>query len=298
MNDVVKSHMALFFANLIYALTFTFAKDVMPDTIQPIGFILVRVTGAMILFQIIHRIWIREKVKREDYGILILCGLFGVAINMMLFFKGLNYTTPIHAAVTMTSAPIVVFILAIIFHGEKKLPLRILGVALGAVGAVILAVYGRDLELGNPKLALGNLLVFVNACCYAIYLTIVKPLMSKYHFLTIMKWVFTVGFIVVLPFGFTDVQAVEWSEISTKIWCEIAFVVFGTSFLAYMFNIYALKRLRASTVGFYIYLQPVLATVVALMLGSDNLDPIKIIASSIIFIGVYLVGRKPKPAKE
>jgi drug/metabolite transporter (DMT)-like permease len=198
----------------------------------------------------------------------------------------------------MTSAPIVVFILAIIFHGEKKLPLRILGVALGAVGAVILAVYGRDLELGNPKLALGNLLVFVNACCYAIYLTIVKPLMSKYHFLTIMKWVFTVGFIVVLPFGFTDVQAVEWSEISTKIWCEIAFVVFGTSFLAYMFNIYALKRLRASTVGFYIYLQPVLATVVALMLGSDNLDPIKIIASSIIFIGVYLVGRKPKPAKE
>jgi len=298
MNDVVKSHMALFFANLIYALTFTFAKDVMPDTIQPIGFILVRVTGAMILFQIIHRIWIREKVKREDYGILILCGLFGVAINMMLFFKGLNYTTPIHAAVTMTSAPIVVFILAIIFHGEKKLPLRILGVALGAVGAVILAVYGRDLELGNPKLALGNLLVFVNACCYALYLTIVKPLMSKYHFLTIMKWVFTVGFIVVLPFGFTDIQAVEWAEISTKIWSEIAFVVFGTSFLAYMFNIYALKRLRASTVGFYIYLQPVLATVVALMLGSDNLDPIKIIAASIIFIGVYLVGRKPKPAKE
>jgi len=137
MNDVVKSHMALFFANLIYALTFTFAKDVMPDTIQPIGFILVRVTGAMILFQIIHRIWIREKVKREDYGILILCGLFGVAINMMLFFKGLNYTTPIHAAVMMTSAPIIVFVLAIIFHGEKKLPLRIFGIALGAVGAVI-----------------------------------------------------------------------------------------------------------------------------------------------------------------
>ena len=298
MNDVVKSHMALFFANLIYAVTFTFAKDVMPDTIQPIGFILVRVTGAMILFQIIHRIWIREKVKREDYGILILCGLFGVAINMMLFFKGLNYTTPIHAAVTMTSAPIIVFILAIIFHGEKKLPLRIVGVALGAVGAIVLAVYGRDLETGNPKLALGNLLVFVNACSYAIYLTIVKPLMSKYHFLTIMKWVFTVGFILVLPFGFTDVQAVEWSEISNKIWGEIAFVVFGTSFLAYMFNIYALKRLRASTVGFYIYLQPVLATMVALMLGSDHLDPIKIIASSIIFIGVYLVGRKPKPAKE
>jgi|AP17_2_1055511.scaffolds.fasta_scaffold09975_2 drug/metabolite transporter (DMT)-like permease len=298
MNDVVKSHIALFCANFIYALTFTFAKDVMPDTIAPIGFILVRVTGAMILFQLIHRIWIREKVKREDYGLLALCGLFGVAINMMLFFKGLNYTTPIHAAVTMTSAPIIVFILAIIFHGEKKLPLRIFGVALGAVGAIILSVYGREIETNNPNLMLGNLYVFINACSYAVYLTIVKPLMTKYHFLTIIKWVFSIGFVVVLPFGFSDVQAVEWAEISPKIWGEIAFVVIGTSFFAYMFNIYALKRLRASTVGFYIYLQPLLATVVALLLGSDQLDAVKLIAASIIFIGVYLVGRKPKPAKQ
>ena len=113
-----------------------------------------------------------------------------------------------------------------------------------------------------------------------------------------MKWAFTIGFVVVLPFGFTDVQAVEWSEITSKIWGEIAFVVIGTSFFAYMFNIYALKRLRASTVGFYIYLQPLLATVVALLLGSDQLDAVKLVAASIIFIGVYLVGRKPKPAKQ
>tara|TARA_B100000900_G_scaffold162668_1_gene138152 strand:- start:4785 stop:5681 length:897 start_codon:yes stop_codon:yes gene_type:complete len=298
MNNVAKSHLALFFANLIYAITFTFAKDVMPDTIKPIGFILVRVTGAMVVFQLIHRIWIREKVKREDYGILILCALFGVAINMMLFFKGLNYTTPIHAAVTMISTPIIVFILAVIFHGEKPLLLRIFGVVLGAIGAVVLAVYGREIETGNPKLALGNLLVFINAASYALYLTIVKPLMKKYHFLTIMKWVFSIGFVIVLPFGFGDIQEVEWSLISSKIWVEIAFVVFGTSVLAYMFNIYALKRLRSSTVGFYIYLQPVLATIIALILGSDNLDPVKVLAASIIFIGVYLVGRKPKLAKE
>lgn len=298
MNNVAKSHLALFFANLIYAITFTFAKDVMPDTIKPIGFILVRVTGAMVVFQLIHRIWIREKVKREDYGILILCALFGVAINMMLFFKGLNYTTPIHAAVTMISTPIIVFILAVIFHGEKPLLLRIVGVVLGAIGAVVLAVYGREIETGNPKLALGNLLVFINAASYALYLTIVKPLMKKYHFLTIMKWVFSIGFVIVLPIGFGDIQEVEWSLISSKIWVEIAFVVFGTSVLAYMFNIYALKRLRSSTVGFYIYLQPVLATIIALILGSDNLDPVKVLAASIIFIGVYLVGRKPKLAKE
>ena len=294
MNKIFTSHLALFFANLIYALTFTLAKDVMPETISPIGFILLRVTGAMVLFHLIHFILVREKVKRSDYLILILCGLFGVAINMSFFFLGLNYTTPIHAAVTMTSAPIIIFILAVIFHGEKKSPHRILGVVLGAIGAIILAVYGRKFETGNPHLALGNLFVLINAFSYALYLTIVKPLMDRYHFITIMKWVFTVGFFAVLPFGYSDLLVVEWAGISNKIWTEIAFVVVGTSFLAYMLNIYALKRLRTSTVGFYIYLQPVLATIVALILGSDKLDAIKILASLIIFTGVYLVGRNPK----
>jgi drug/metabolite transporter (DMT)-like permease len=298
MNSIAKSHLALFLANLIYAITFTFAKDVMPNTIQPLGFILVRVTGAMVVFQIIHRIWIREKVKREDYGIIALCALFGVALNMMLFFKGLNFTTPIHASVTMTSTPIIVFILALFLKSEKAIPLRIVGVLLGAIGAIVLAVYGQDFELGNPHLALGNFFVFLNALFYGLYLTLVKPLMKKYHFLTIMKWIFTIGFFVVLPFGFKDVQAVQWATIATKIWREIAFIVFGTSVLAYLFNVYALSNLRASTVGFYIYLQPVLATFIALMLGSDQLNVVKIVAACIIFIGVYLVGRKPKALKE
>ena len=184
--------------------------------------------------------------------------------------------------------------MAVIFHGEKKSFYRIVGVLLGAIGAIILAVYGRKFEIGYPNLVLGNLFVLINAFSYALYLTLVKPLMVRYHFITIMKWVFTVGFFAVLPFGFSDVLVVEWLEISKKIWIEIAFVVIGTSFLAYMLNIYALKRLRASTVGFYIYLQPVLATIIALIMDSDKLDVIKIFASLIIFTGVYLVGRNPK----
>ncbi len=294
MTNIFTSHLALFVANLIYALTFTLAKDVMPETISPIGFILLRVSGAMLLFHMFHYIFVREKVKPSDYLILTLCGIFGVAINMSFFFLGLNYTTPIHAAVTMTSAPIIIFILAVIFHGETKSSYRILGVILGALGAIILAVYGRQFETGNPNLALGNLFVLINAFSYALYLTMVKPLMSRYHFLTLMKWVFTVGFFAILPFGYHDVMVVKWDQISNRIWAEIAFVVIGTSFLAYMLNIFALKRLRASTVGFYIYLQPVLATIIALMLGSDKLDAVKVIASVIIFLGVYLVGRKPK----
>ncbi len=298
MSDIFKSHTALFFANLIYALTFTIAKDVMPETIKPLGFILVRVTGAMILFQIIHRIWIREKVEKRHYCTLLLCGLFGVAINMMLFFKGLNFTTPIHASVTMTSTPIMVFILAIFFHGEKIIALRIIGIIIGAIGAIILAVYGQKIEVNNPNLALGNMLVFLNACSYALYLTLIKPLMIRYHFITLLKWVFSIGFVLVFPFGYFEVLEVDWFSISPRIALEIVFVVLFTSFFAYMLNVYALKRLRASTVGFYIYLQPVLATFIALLLGSDLIDCVKIFASAFIFFGVYLVGRKPKAVSD
>ena len=294
MNKILTSHLALFFANLIYALTFTLAKDVMPDTIPPIGFILLRVTGAMVLFHLIHFILVGEKVKRSDYLILILCGLFGVAINMSFFFFRLKLYNAYSCGCNHDFCPYYYIYFGCYFSWRKKSPHRIVGVVLGAIGAIILAVYGRKFETGNPHLALGNLFVLINAFSYGLYLTIVKPLMDRYHFITIMKWVFTVGFFAVLPFGYSDVLVVEWAGISNKIWAEIAFVVVGTSFLAYMFNIYALKRLRASTVGFYIYLQPVLATIVALILGSDKLDAIKILASLIIFIGVYLVGRNPK----
>jgi drug/metabolite transporter (DMT)-like permease len=293
MNKRILAHLALFGANLIYGINFTVAKDVMPDFIDPLGFILVRVTGAVTLFWLIFRFFYYQKVAPKDLLRLALCGLFGVAVNQMLFFEGLNLTTPINAAVIMVTNPIIVLLIGFAFATEKITTTKLVGVCLGAAGAILLITNGGNVALSQENFW-GNIMVLLNASSYAIYLVIVKPLMKKYKPITVISWVFLFGIIFVIPFGWSEFVAIQWSSMPSDILWKVAFVVIGTTFFAYLFNIFGLNTLNPSTVSTYIYLQPVLASMVALVANSDQLDITKIISALIIFIGVYLVSKKPK----
>ncbi len=296
MSKRLLAHLALFGANLIYGINFTVAKDVMPEYINPLGFILVRVTGAVTLFWIIFRLFYYEKVASKDLGRLALCGLFGVAINQMLFFEGLNLTTPINAAVIMVTNPIIVLLIGFGFATEKITLSKLIGVAIGASGAILLITNGGNLALSQEHFW-GNIMVLLNASSYAIYLVIVKPLMKKYKPITVISWVFLFGILFVIPFGWNEFAAIQWSSMPSNILWKVAFVVIGTTFFAYLFNIFGLNTLNPSTVSTYIYLQPVLATMVALIANSDQLDFTKVMSTLIIFIGVYMVSKKPNEAR-
>jgi drug/metabolite transporter (DMT)-like permease len=297
MNKRLLAHLALFAANLIYGINYTVAKEVMPDYIEPLGFILVRVTGSVVLFWLCYALFYYEKVKKGDLLKLAVCGLFGVAINQMLFFEGLNLTTPINAAVIMVSNPILVLLFGIFLATERFSTKKGIGVALGALGAIVLITNGGQLSMNNEYF-LGNIMVFINASSYAVYLVIVKPLMQKYKPITVISWVFLFGILFVIPFGWSDFQAIQWATMPSGILWRVAFVVIGTTFLAYLFNIYGLKTLNPSTVSTYIYLQPVLASIVAIMASSDSLDITKIGSSILIFLGVYLVSHKTKAVQD
>jgi len=288
LNKIVLAHISLFAANLIYAINYTFAKDVMPDFIQPSGFILLRVAGAVILFSLFFFLFVNEKVEKKDIIRLAICGIFGVAINQLLFFEGLNLTTPINAAIIMTINPVLVIIMSALILCEKINFRKGIGIALGLVGASALILNGGNVS-SNTNFMLGNMFVFINAASYGLYLVLVKPLMQKYHPITVMFYVFGFGLLYVLPFGYTELLAVDWVNFPTIIIWEVLFVVLCTTFIAYLLNSSALKLLNPSTVSIYIYLQPVLATLFAIFRGSDRLDEIKIIAAVIIFVGVYLV---------
>lgn len=293
MNKRLLAHIALFAANLIYGINYTVAKDVMPDFIEPLGFIFLRASGALLLFWLCYRLFFYQKIARNDIFKLMLCGLFGVAINQMLFFEGLNLTTPINAAVIMVTNPILVLIMGALLAAERITKRKMLGIALGATGAISLITYGGAVEL-NPNHFWGNIMVLINAASYGVYLVMVKPLMEKYKPITVISWVFLFGFLFVIPFGWTDFQSIQWSQMPSDVLYKVAFVVMGTTFMAYLLNIYGLKTLNPSTVSTYIYLQPVLASMVAILAGSDSLSPIKIMAALIIFGGVYLVSVGPK----
>ena len=297
MNKRLLAHLALFAANLIYGINYTVAKEVMPDYIEPLGFILVRVTGAVVLFWLCYALFYYEKVKKGDLLKLAVCGLFGVAINQMLFFEGLNLTTPINAAVIMVSNPILVLLFGIFLATERFSTKKGIGVALGALGAIVLITNGGQVSMNNEYFW-GNIMVFINASSYAVYLVLVKPLMQKYKPITVISWVFLFGILFVIPFGWSDFQAIQWATMPIGILWRVAFVVIGTTFLAYLFNIYGLKTLNPSTVSTYIYLQPVLASIVAIMASSDSLDINKIGSSILIFLGVYLVSHKTKTVQD
>ena len=296
MNRKSVSHILIFIANLIYAINYTFAKDVMPDFIQPSGFILLRVIGAVTFFLIYYLLFVNEHVEKKDIIRLAICGVFGVAINQLLFFEGLNLTTPINAAIIMTINPVLVIIMSALILFEKINIRKGIGIALGFLGASTLILNGGNMS-GNTNYMLGNMFVFVNAASYGLYLVLVKPMMQKYHPITVMFYVFGFGLLYVLPFGYTELMDVDWLSFPPIIIWEVLFVVICTTIIAYLLNSSALKLLSPSTVSIYIYLQPVLATLFAIFRGADSLDEMKIISAIIIFVGVYLVSVRSKKQK-
>ncbi len=289
MNSSFKAHIALLGANVIYGINYSVAKDVMPEYIQPFGFIFCRVIGALMLFWLVHS-FSYEKVAKKDLLLMAICGLFGVCANQLMFFYGLNITTPINAGIIMTSNPIMVLLASAIILKNKITIDKVSGIFLGIIGALMLLLFKKDFSFGSETL-LGDMFIFFNALSYGIYLVLAVPLMRKYKPLTVIKWVFTFGFIFVFPFGIKEFTEIPWSTFPNKIWLEFAFVIIGTTFFAYLLNIYGLKKLNPSVVSTYIYLQPLLAAVFAIWAGKDTLDWIKIVAALLIFSGVYMVSR-------
>ncbi|NKI26488.1 EamA family transporter [Arenibacter sp. 6A1] len=287
--------LAAFAASIIYGLNHTIAKGVMPTHVQPYGFILLRLLGATVLFWAISFWGPKEKISKKDWGRLFLCAIFGMAVNMLSFFKGLSLSTPINSAVLATITPIIVVVLSAILIKEKITLQKGFGVLLGLIGALALILFGVKVKQDAPNIPLGNFLFLVNATSFGFYLLLVKSLLGKYHPLTIMKWLFTVGFLLTLPISYSEFAEIEWQQLPLDIIGAILFVVIGTTFLTYLFNVFALTQLKASTVGVFIYIQPLVGILFAIGTGKDQLSLIKIIAIILVVVGVYLVSKTPKP---
>lgn len=279
-------------AAFIYGITFTIAKEVMPLHIKPFGFIFLRVSGAAVLFWISSLLITPEKIEFKDYKKILLASVFGVALNMLSFFKGLSLTTPINGAAIMITSPVLVMLFSIVLLKEPTNIRKILGVFLGLSGAVLLIAYGQHPEVNAPNIQIGNFLVFVNAASYSVYLIIAKPLLHKYHPVHFAKWMYLFGFLWVIPFGWEQVQAVTWAVLPYSVYWRIAFVVVCTTFLTYLFNLLALQKIKPTTLSVFIYLQPLVASMYAVWMGSDQLSFVKVVATFFIFLGVYLVSVK------
>ena len=294
-----KAHLALLFVNLLYGASHVLAKGVMPEYLTPNVFILFRVLGATFLFWLIFLMTGIEKIHKKDYPLLIGCGLFGVAINQLFFFHGLNLSSSFNSGIIMAMNPIMVVILSFFLLKERITFLRTFGIALGALGAILLTLKAAT---GKGDSSLGDLFLIVNALSYAFYLVIVKPLMKRYKPLTVITWVFTFGLIFVLLFPPTIPQffATDFSNFDLMIVLKIIYVVVGVTFMTYLLTMYGLKYLSPTISSSYIYTQPIMVILFTwlfayLTWSEDYMGTItaeKVMYMVVIFFGVYLTSKK------
>jgi drug/metabolite transporter (DMT)-like permease len=284
---------------MLYGASHILAKGVMPTYLTPSVFILFRVFGATILFWGILAFSKKFKIERKDWIRLIGCGIFGVTVNQLFFFHGLNLSSSVNSGIIMAFNPIMVVILSGFALKEKITPIRLSGIVIGAAGAVLLTLTG---ERSVSETSLGDLYLLINSFSYAIYLVLAKPLMKKYSPLLVITWVFTIGlgFLFLYPPVLTEFSTTNFDVIPFDIWVKISYVVVGVTFLTYLLTMFGLKHLSPSISSSYIYIQPIMVMGFAYLflyvgIADDYTSSItfpKVIYMLLIFLGVYLSGRK------
>lgn len=297
MNKRATAHFALLFTNLFFAINLSAVKHFTNTGLaKPFGINVVRVGASVILFWLLFLLKpVNIKIERQDIKRFILCAITGIAINQLLFLKGLSLTYSIHASLLMLTTPILIVFIAAWLLKERLSLIKIIGLALGIGGAAVL-ILGKESSGNGNEVLWGDILIMINAVSYTFYFILVKPLMQKYNPVVVIRWVFTFGFFMVLPFGWNEFNQIQWHTFNTVDITTMILIVFAGTFLAYLFNVYGIKVLGASVAGFYIYTQPVFAALIAKLVLNEDITAYKIMAAVLIFTGVYLANKPVKNA--
>ncbi|MCX6182343.1 MAG: DMT family transporter [Bacteroidetes bacterium] len=287
------AHITLTIVSIVYGANYVIIKFVSPEPMGPSGLVLIRTIMAVAFFWVAGIFVKKQKeIEKADWPKIVLCAFCGSAFNQLCFFQGAVNTSPIDASLIMTSNPIIVLLFASVLLKEKINSTKMLGIALGCIGAVFIIM---QKEGGNTSSSLyGNTMIFVNSILFGLYIVLVKPLITKYDTITLMKWIFLFGLLMLIPFGYNEVMTVNWAKFDDKIWWSFFYSSAIVTFFAYVPNILALRWVSSASVSSYLYVQPVIAVVLAMLWLNEALSFSAIFAAILIFIGVYLVGKESK----
>jgi drug/metabolite transporter (DMT)-like permease len=289
-DSVLKVHLGLLFVSFVFGVNSVTAKYAMRE-IAPMALVLIRIASSAVILFVIHKIFIKEKIQSaKDYLWFALFSIFGIVINQVLFLKGLSLTTAINATVLVTTIPVVTIVIAIILGKEPASVRRVLGSIISFAG-VIMLMGSEKIDL-NDNYFIGNILVFINAVSFGIYLVISKNILKRYHPATVTSWVFIFGAVGVFPIGIKEVVNLPYGEVSLTAWLCAAFLIIFSSVIVYYINNWALQRTSSSTVAVYIYIQPIVATIISTLTLGETLTLNTVISAALIFAGVFIVSLK------
>lgn len=285
------AHLALLAANIIYGLNFTIAKSVMPLWIKPLALVSFRSFFTACMFWVTDLFLPHEKVSKRDLLYLFGCSFLGVVINQILFLAGLALTTPINSSIIMAINPVAAFVFTAIILSEKISLVRGAGLAIGLTGILFLILHEGRPDLSSSTFV-GNIFTLINTLSWALFTVLIKKMLEKYRPVTVMKWIFTFGMLTNIPAGYHQWSVIDWGAIPLNAWAGIGFIVIFATYLGYLLITFGLRRLSPTIVSGYTYTQPIVAAIVASMLGQDTISILKIFSAFLIFAGVFLVSRQ------
>ncbi|MCC8154225.1 MAG: DMT family transporter [Tannerellaceae bacterium] len=290
-NEKLKGHLLILFANILFGINMPVSKSLLQGMVAPEGLTIMRMLFACSMFWITSLFVKQEKVPFKDLALLFLCAMCGVAINQSVFLSGLSRTSPVDVSIIATTGPIYVMLLAAVILKEPITRQKTTGVLIGAAGAIALILFSAQTHAQSSDL-IGNLMVFFSGFMYSIYVVVSKPLSQRYSPVTIMKWMFLFSAIVLFPFMYKDIATTPAFHTATPDWKVlggIAFILLGATYIPYLMIPMSLKRIRPTTVSMYNYMQPIVASLIAIIAGQDKFSLGNILSAILVFSGVYLV---------
>ena len=287
MNKNLQGHLFALTANILWGLMSPIGKSALAE-FSALSVTTFRMIGAAACFWLFSFCCKREEVNHRDMLRIFFASLFALVFNQGVFIFGLSLTSPIDASIVTTTLPIVTMIVAAIYLKEPVTNKKVLGIFLGAMGALILILSSQNGQAGSGNLV-GDLLCLTAQISFSLYLTLFKDLSQRYSPITLNKWMFVYASMCYIPFSYHDVATIQWAEISTAALLQVGYVVIGGSFLAYICIMAAQRLLRPTVVSMYNYMQPIVASTVAILLGMGVFNVEKGIAVALVFLGVYIV---------
>jgi drug/metabolite transporter (DMT)-like permease len=285
---LMKGHAAMFVANILWGSMAPASKMVLSSgVVNPISLTTIRMIGASAFFWLASAFAPKEKVTPSDLKLLFFAAFFGIVFNQGMYILGVSMTSPINAGIIATSTPIVTMIIAAFYLKEPITNKKVLGILVGAAGALSLILSGGNMSGGgNP---LGDLCCLVAQTSFSIYVVVYKDLISRYSPITLMKWMFVYSAICVIPFSYTSLSQIEWSAINGALMANLVLIVTGGTFLAYLLLPIGQRNLRPTVMTMYNYMQPIVASIITVIVGLDSFGVMKGVAIVLVFLGVYIV---------
>ncbi|MDR3093469.1 MAG: DMT family transporter [Bacteroidales bacterium] len=296
MNEKLKGHITILCASIMFGVNIPISKSLL-EAIGPFGWSFTRASFACSCFWIVSLLMPRERLHcKKDFWMLLVCALFGMVFNQLCFVVGLASTSSIDASIIATIVPVLVMLIAAVVLKEPITHMKVAGVLIGATGALLLVLSGAHNAVGAKSLR-GDLFCMGSSLSYAIYLVVSKPLAQRYSAITVMKWTFLFSSCFLLPTSFIDLLRLSPAICDTQLSLQVSYSLILGTFVPYLLVPMALKKLRPTTISMYNYVQPLVASLLAVLVLHDSFTWVKCLAAVLVFAGVYVVNKSKSRAQ-